>query len=569
MPEQNDPAKEPSERSEGWRNDPIVEPSLTRPKARRSRSPGSPQNLKSLPMMRLQRIAAAAACALLLACPASAQLIGSGHVMGNGKNSPAAATDTQLLQVMNQSGSGIASGVGAVLGVSPNTNGGMATLGSTPVNGQCPQFNSAGSFISIVCPTGGGGGSGTVNAGTKGQFAAYNASTNAVVGIPGCVPFETFGGSIANSTTPAGRTANSAAENSLIAAFPSGGGCIAYGPGTYSFDAGFTIVYPTLTAPACATACSYSVTLKGLGQDLTALDWPGAANAFTFTETATSLPSFHIRDMTLTTGANGGGNAIVVNNLQTQIANAPQSDITNVTIRAENFQAFNAYWVIGVELSGVSNVNMTGLNIIGKPTGSPISGGSDLGIKLAGWAAGSQYGVILNISHSNLEYLATGISYGSYIQGVTVDNTTINFNNNGILVPTGSTGTLAALLVTNSFFNNYTFNILTQVPVDDLQVSNSNFILLPSTVGIECDPCAGGSFIGNTIAGTSPSGNIGYLIEANATYPLIMTGNSFQGLQWAILTNATTATLCNIQSNGYSSAPVSNSGTCALGGGSQ
>jgi hypothetical protein len=156
--------------------------------------------------------------------------------MGNGKSSPAAPTDTPLNQIMNQSGSGIASGVGAVLGVSPNTSGGVATLGTAPINGQCVQFNSAGQAVPAggACTVGAGGG--TVNAGTKGQIAAYNASTNAVVGIPAqCTPIETFGGDGNNSTV------NDTPFDNLVAAFGTNGGCIGFAPGIYSFSSARTI----------------------------------------------------------------------------------------------------------------------------------------------------------------------------------------------------------------------------------------------------------------------------------------------------------------------------------------
>lgn len=133
-------------------------------------------------MLRFLRKASAAACVLLLASSASAQLIGSGHVMGNGTASPHAPTDTPLIQIMNQAGSGIGAGVPTVLGVAPNVSGGVATIGASPINGYCVQFNSSGAIV----PTGGacsvGGGGGTVASGTAGQYAWYQSSGSTVVG---------------------------------------------------------------------------------------------------------------------------------------------------------------------------------------------------------------------------------------------------------------------------------------------------------------------------------------------------------------------------------------------------
>jgi hypothetical protein len=137
--------------------------------------------------MMLKRIAAAAACALLLVSSACAQVIGSGHVMGNGTASPATSTDTPLIQIMSQSGSGIGSGVATILGIASGGVGSVLTLGATAVNGNCAQFNSLGRIVPAggACTTGAGGG--TVTAGTAGQIAFYNASGNTIVGEPNSV----------------------------------------------------------------------------------------------------------------------------------------------------------------------------------------------------------------------------------------------------------------------------------------------------------------------------------------------------------------------------------------------
>jgi hypothetical protein len=124
--------------------------------------------------MMLKRIAAAAACALLLVFPASAQVIGSGHVMGNGISSPAAPTDTPLVQIMNQSGSGL-----TFSGSTRN----LATVFSTIANGHCRSTDANGNDIDAGGPCTIGGGGGTITAGTAGQTAVYQATGNTVVGI--------------------------------------------------------------------------------------------------------------------------------------------------------------------------------------------------------------------------------------------------------------------------------------------------------------------------------------------------------------------------------------------------
>lgn len=55
-------------------------------------------------------------------------------------------------------------------------------LDAAPINGECPQFDSFGGFIPVVCPTGGGGGSGVVSAGLKNQIGVYPANGSTIVG---------------------------------------------------------------------------------------------------------------------------------------------------------------------------------------------------------------------------------------------------------------------------------------------------------------------------------------------------------------------------------------------------
>jgi hypothetical protein len=124
-------------------------------------------------MTRIQRIAAAAACVLLLAFPASAQLIGSGHVMGNGTSAPRTPTDVPLLQVLQQSGSGIS--------LAGNTSV-LSTVNGVIPNGHCRSTDSNHNAIDAGGPCTIGGGGGTVSSGLAQQIAIYPSSGNTVVG---------------------------------------------------------------------------------------------------------------------------------------------------------------------------------------------------------------------------------------------------------------------------------------------------------------------------------------------------------------------------------------------------
>ncbi|TDX61912.1 hypothetical protein EDE12_11213 [Methylosinus sp. sav-2] len=78
--------------------------------------------------------ALALAFAMSLALSAGrAQTIGSGHVLGNGTSTPSSPTDTPLMNVMSQPGSGLGSGIAAALGLPANGAGSFPIL---DVNGQ-------------------------------------------------------------------------------------------------------------------------------------------------------------------------------------------------------------------------------------------------------------------------------------------------------------------------------------------------------------------------------------------------------------------------------------------------
>lgn len=111
------------------------------------------------------------ACALSLALvyPASAQVIGSGHVMGNGTGSPAAPTDASLSSVLDQAGSGLSR--------SGNTNT-LATVSGTFTNGNCKSTDINGNLVDAGNPCG----VGTVNSATAGQIGVYPSTGTAIGG---------------------------------------------------------------------------------------------------------------------------------------------------------------------------------------------------------------------------------------------------------------------------------------------------------------------------------------------------------------------------------------------------
>ena len=94
-------------------------------------------------MMRILAFVAALAVAGTASSYAD-ETIKSGHVLGNSTSAERKPTDTPLLGVMQQPGSGLGSGVGTAAGNATNSAGGLATVNGAPVYGNCLAWSSTG-----------------------------------------------------------------------------------------------------------------------------------------------------------------------------------------------------------------------------------------------------------------------------------------------------------------------------------------------------------------------------------------------------------------------------------------
>lgn len=164
--------------------------------------------------MRSPCTALAAACALLLALtpPSGAQVIGSGHVLGNGTGSPAAPTDTPLLNVLEQSGSGLTR--------SGNTST-LATTSGTLTNSHCVSIDGSGNLVDAggTCTVGGGGG--TVSSASQYQIPYYTTSgTGNTVGGSGNITTSAGGSSpiftVTQTTSGTIATALAASSQAIV-----------------------------------------------------------------------------------------------------------------------------------------------------------------------------------------------------------------------------------------------------------------------------------------------------------------------------------------------------------------
>jgi hypothetical protein len=326
-----------------------------------------------------------------------------------------------------------------------------------------------------------------------------------------------FGGAGDNATD------NAAPLNRALAALTGTGGCIFFPPGKYRFTAAVSFNLP---------AGIFSVALIGAGQDATVLTWPNAAGGMAFNYAGISS-SVHLRDLTLTSGVTSGGNAITLNQALSvvNVGVAATSDIYRVTLRGDDGYRLTNYWTTGLLISNVSAVQVDNLTIAGSSTQQGI-GASITGLSISG-----TYAVLLDIAKSNFVGLATGLLYGSYVQGVTIDQTNFTFVTTGIGSAALETGALVQLSVTNSQFNPGTISggvgINTQTIIGGLQILNNFFVIGgPSQFGIIVGQAGHCQIAYNQLQGLNSSSGNGIVIGMQVVgAPCMVSHNDIYG--WA------------------------------------
>lgn len=478
---------------------------------------------------------------------------------------------------------------GLAAGTKSGTTNQFATVGATPVSGQCVVWLSAGDQGSVDCTP---SGSGNVSAGTVGQLAAYTATTTVagtttgtgvltalghavnttggVATLPltvSCTLADTIG-FVGNSST-----ANDTAWTNWVNSLPSNGGCIQFGAGTYVFTGA------TQTAITMGSGAAASVSIFGLGSNLTFLKYTNAsiADAILFEYGIVIRSSFHIRDLSVQTTHVGLGNAIEADNTTgNEDDNAPPSDITNVIIEGSDFHSnpgtSTQCWNSAITTLAVSNIAVINTTTNGS-WGAPGSAGCGIGLYVDGDHTHATYSTLINVVSSSFNYHANAWQLNGYWQGVSC--TLCNFNGEEgttcINIPPSQPGVLVLLNINNSQLNCKGAQILVGTITFNVMVNNS--VLSPygnNGVGID-GALYQSSISGNQINNTQGfTGQNGVAITSGSTAGMI-TGNTFVGLSGGIIYNSG-ASNWNNQSNTYSgvTVPVVNNcgASCKSGGGS-
>ena len=458
----------------------------------------------------------------------------SGNVTGSGN--VALATAPAIYAPTVTGGATVAGGLTVSSG-GQSVNGGLIVSGGVAVTG-------ASSFsTSITAPTQSIGNNST------------NVASTAFVAKRGCPSIMDYGGDNTNTND------NSTAWTNTIAAAPntSAATCVYFPPGKYKFTGAISYTLPSSGIG--------SITVKGEGLDNTILTWPsGQGMQINF---PSGRVSAHVQDLSITTGTTntGTGLAYVATNAVSDPASTPGSTVTNVAIHGDDGYvggAYLDYWSNGMVVTGVTYVQAYNLNIAGPSTHAGT------GMLIQGF--GTSYAAGTAINSSNFIALNNALVYGSYVQGVTVVQSTFAGDTNGIVALASETGVLDGLLVTGCEFATTASGIITQTAVGNTQIYGNAFQNLNAN-GTDVSLSLNNVFTinDNIFESSSLTNTQGVVIGTSSSGGNTITGNHFSGFATGVLLQAGSSGV-NVQSNAYNgnTTNVTNSAGAAntVGGGS-
>lgn len=250
-----------------------------------------------------------------------------------------------------------------------------------------------------------------------------------------------------------------------------------------------------------------AITIVGSGSDTTFIECAGNGWFFTMPTPANSVS---IKGLTFLTNQNGIATALQFNMTSGTPLGSPAlgtSDLEDLLFYGTNGY-YTQYWGTAINIINASNFNFSNMSIFGGTTNAGI------GVVLAG--ASTAYSIVFNFVNCCFNQLATGLSYGDYVQGVAIVNG--NFVcQTGILIVNG-TGT-EQLSVTNSQFGMLAANSIgiyapsnTNV-LSDIIINGNMFVLGgANTLGIVLGAALAVNVVGNSfniIAATAMAVTIG------------------------------------------------------------
>lgn len=356
-----------------------------------------------------------------------------------------------------------------------------------------------------------------------------------------------------------GATANDTAFNaawSVLAATGSTGGCICFPAGKNMFASQVAKTLPV---------SRFAITLAGDGSGASTLYWPNASGGIQLTA-GDIRNSFHIRDLQITTNQVSGGSALKFIGLGNNNGTIGASDIENVTISGDDINNAGTptkYWTTAVWAHNWGTLRIFNLNTFGLSESPGGGGGGSVGLIFEGDTATESYATILDVQMSTFNFHGVGAKFGSYWQGITVNQ--CNFNGGvgtaGIQVD-GADGLLSLLTVTDSQLNTGGNQINMLAPAWALTVTGCTITPVEdSHIGINAGTSPGIMISSNFINTSGPAAGTGIGIVSDGANGVI-SGNVFAGLVFAIALQADSSNVV-VGMNAYTDVgtKIINSGT--------
>jgi hypothetical protein len=345
----------------------------------------------------------------------------------------------------------------------------------------------------------------------------------APVGAANCANIQAYGGLGDGVSNNAG---------AWTAALAAGQSCVSFPAGRFRFDTAISYSFP---------AQLKSLRLCGAGQDVTELYFPNAVgNAITLTLTDFQN-SFHVCDLTISTGKTNADTGLYVNQTKTSatetLSGFATSDVTRVTFRGADGYAMNAAapshafsWKTAFHSLNASVIDFVGVSISSHSGAgyATLGGTGGTGLLIEGNGSTVIPG-IFNVARLNAVNLEYGIQMGKWVQGIQVTQSNFTGGYAGIRVPPDANA-IAQLSVNSSQFNNH-INILTEATIPQLMLNNNLFYVPSGGTGVLM---LKNSFmtnvVGNAFSCTTWNTGTGFDINPQDTpsaIPPVLIGNTF------------------------------------------
>jgi hypothetical protein len=336
-----------------------------------------------------------------------------------------------------------------------------------------------------------------------------------------------------------------------------------------------TGVVATLSS-AVGTACS----VIGQGMDVALLEYTGSGTAITV-----RYPSIyqgtHWRDFSLLTNNTSGSpvgiylQGIGNPNATGGSGHSQVSDFTRVGLRGADGIGQVDYWGTAISVYSVSSINFNGIEIWGNCSLSPgcYLGTVGTGIKLNGQSGNNGPAVAINCTGCFIGYTGIGIEIVNQVQGLTVSQSNIVFDQAAIQIDSGASD-IYQVNINSSSFNFAVAGINLLGAVFALNVSDNLFIVNGNGATAFLDSTSATNsqfqFIGNTCDRQAGTATICAAINS-ATRGAIINDNYVANVNagFTYSSAATNVSECHNHFNNLSSVNVSmqaNAGVRFCGG---